>query len=409
MGRVGLAGAGRFGQTGSQKAGSATRTPDRDAVGVTARVGPLFLGAEIFRRSTYGAWHPLAIPRVSTVMDLSRALNWLPADRYQTSPRAKPSALTVWHTAEYIDALMTAEAEGRVTDSVRDRFGLGTTSNPVFAEMYRRPATAAGGTILAGELLGRSGGVVHNPAGGTHHGQPDRASGFCYVNDAVLGILSLKRSGVDRIVYVDIDAHHPDGVEMAFHADPSVTMISVHEDRRWPFSGAIDDRGAGNVWNLPVPSGFNDTEFMTILDQVILPRVADARPGAIVLQCGADAVEEDPLSRLSLSNRSHFAAVRALRSLAPRFLVLGGGGYNPWSVGRLWTGVWGILSDQGLPDGLPGPAQEVLSALHWPRRPRFSPPAQWTNTLVDPPRDGAISSQVRDGVSRLKSRAKAWV
>ena len=375
---------------------------------MTATEAPLFLGAEIFRNSTYGRWHPLAIPRVSTVIDLGRALGWLPRERYRTSPRAKPSALTVWHTPDYIDALVAAEAAGEVSDEDRDRYGLGTSSNPVFPEMYRRPATAAGGSILAGELLAQ-GGVVHNPAGGTHHGLPGRASGFCYLNDAVLAILSLKRAGAARIAYVDIDAHHADGVELAFRSDPSVMLVSVHEERRWPFTGEIDDRGAGNVWNLPVPKGFNDSEFQAVLNTLILPRVEDARPDAIVLQCGADAVEEDPLSRLSLSNGAHFATVRALLGMAPRLLVLGGGGYNPWSVGRLWAGVWGVLSGQEMPDRLPDEAARVLRALHWPRRPNFAPPASWTETLVDAPRDGPVRDDIKARLDQLCARSAVWV
>jgi acetoin utilization protein AcuC len=274
--------------------------------------------------------------------------------------------------------------------------------------MFRRPATAAGASILAGEVLA-PGGVVFNPGGGTHHGMPDRANGFCYLNDAALAILSLKRAGAGHVAYVDLDAHHCDGVEHGFAADPEVTMVSVHEDRRWPFTGALTDRGAGTVWNLPVPKGFNDTEFAAVLNEVILPIVAEARPGAIVVQCGADAVEEDPLSRLSLSNRSHFRAVAALLPLAPRLLVLGGGGYNPWSVARAWTGVWGVLSGQELPDRLPVEAAEVLAPLPWPRKPRFVPPEAWITTLVDAPREGPLREEVRDRIALLRARAEVWV
>jgi acetoin utilization protein AcuC len=375
---------------------------------VIPAVGPLFFGAGIYRGSSYGAWHPLAIPRVSTVMDLSRALGWLPEARYRTSPRAKPAALTAWHDAGYIAALEAAEAAQRVSDTVRDRYGLGTTANPIYPEMFRRPATAAGASILAGEML-RAPGVVFSPAGGTHHGMPDRANGFCYLNDPALAILSLRRSGLRRIAYVDLDAHHPDGVEHGFARDPEVTMISVHEERRWPFTGALEDRGAGGVWNLPVPKGFNDTEFGAVLHEVILPILAAARPEAIVLQCGADAVEEDPLSRLALSNRSHLAAVAAIREASPRLLVLGGGGYNPWSVGRLWTAVWGLLAGAELPDRLPPEAQAVLAALDWPRRPGLVPPAPWVTMLVDAPRPGPLRDELRVRIAALRARAEVWV
>jgi len=298
---------------------------------------PVFIGSEIYRTSRYGGGlHPLRVPRVSTVMDLSRALGWLPLERYVTSPRAKPKALTAWHTEDYVSALKQAESHQTVSDHVKDRHQIGTPSNPIFAEMFRRPATAAGGALLAGELL-KDGGVVYHPAGGTHHAMPDHASGFCFFNDPVLAILSLRRQGVQRVAYVDIDAHHGDGVEFAFRNDPDTLVLSVHEDGIWPRTGTLRDRGVGNVFNLPVPRGLNDSEMALVRDELILPLVQAHRPDAIVLQCGADAVEEDPQAHLSLSNQAHWAIVRAVGPLAPRYLVLGGGGYNPWSVGRLWT------------------------------------------------------------------------
>ncbi|MBI1418977.1 MAG: acetoin utilization protein AcuC [Limimaricola sp.] len=369
---------------------------------------PRFIGSEIYRGSCYGPWHPLRVPRVSTVMDLSRALGWLGPERFITSPRAKPAALRAFHTDDYIAAVQAAEAAGAVSDAVRARHHLGTPSNPVFAEMFRRPATACGAAILAGELLA-GGGVIYSPAGGTHHGLPDRANGFCYFNDPVLAILSLRRNGAARVAYVDIDAHHPDGVEAAFGQDPEVLMISVHEENRWPRSGRLEDCGAGQVHNLPVPAGFNDTEMALVLDQVILPLVADFRPDAVVLQCGADAVAEDPQSRLALSNNAHWAVVAALRPLSSRYLVLGGGGYNPWSVGRLWTGVWATLAGAEIPDQLPEAGQAVLRALTWDVRGRARrAEAHWLTTLRDPARDGPIGADLRARAAVLAGRRRAW-
>jgi acetoin utilization protein AcuC len=365
---------------------------------------PIFLGHEIYRRSSYGHMHPLRIPRVSTVMDLSRALGWLPRSQLRTSPRVKPAALIHWHTPAYIAALQTAEAQGVVSEAVRERHRIGTHTNPVFPEIWRRPATTAGGSLLAGELL-RHGGMVYHPAGGTHHAFPDRAGGFCYLNDPVLAMLSMRRCGVRRIAYVDIDAHHPDGVEHAFAHDPDCLMISVHEARRWPFTGRIEDRGAGQVFNLPLPRGANDSEVALIRDELIGPKVEAFRPDAIVLQCGADAVEEDPLSKLALSNNAHWAIVEALIGLAPRILVLGGGGYNPWSVGRLWTGVWATLNRAEIPDRLPQEAEHVLRALEFRGNSRGrNPPERWFTTLRDPPRDGPIRGEVRACVHELICR-----
>lgn len=367
----------------------------------------LLLGSEIYRGSSYGKWHPLRVPRVSTVLDLTRALGWLPPEQFRTSPRAKPAALSVWHTPEYIAALARVEQTGTVDEATRARHGLGTLSNPIFPEMYRRPATGAGASLLAGELL-RHGGRIHNPGGGTHHGMPDRAAGFCYLNDAVLGILSLRRNGARRIAYVDIDAHHMDGVEHAFADDPDTLLISTHEERRWPFTGALTDRGVGQVFNLPLPRGLNDTEFALARDRLILPAVAAFAPDALVLQCGADAVDEDPLSRLALSNNAHWEAIAALMPLAPRVLLLGGGGYNPWSVGRLWTGNWAVLSGRDIPDRLPTEAEAVLRALRFDGNSRGrNPPEHWFTTLRDPPRPGPVRPEVADRVAHLAGRIRA--
>ncbi|MGC9370291.1 MAG: acetoin utilization protein AcuC [Paracoccaceae bacterium] len=366
---------------------------------------PVFLGSEIYRRSSYGPWHPLRVPRVSTVMDLSRALGWLGPGQYRASPRAKPKALALFHDPAYIAALQAAEAAQQVSEAVRARHGLGTASNPVFAEMFRRPATGAGGSLLAGELLAE-GGVVYHPAGGTHHGLRDRASGFCYLNDPVLAILSLRRAGARRIAYVDIDAHHGDGVELAFAGDPETLLISVHEERRWPFTGGLEDDAGGHAFNLPVPRGFNDAEMRLVLERLILPRVSDFAPDAIVLQCGADAVEEDPLSRLALSNNAHWAVVAALRPLSPRYLVLGGGGYNPWSVGRLWTGAWAALNGLDIPARLPEPATAVLRGLRWEGHSRGrAPPGHWFTTLRDAPREGPVRPELRARLDVLERRS----
>lgn len=364
---------------------------------------PLFIGAEIYRNSTYGGWHPLRIPRVSTAMDLARALGWLPRAQFRTSPRAKPEALQIWHDPDYVAALVKAEAEGTVSDAVRQRHNLGTPSNPIFAEVFRRPATAAGGSMLAGALLGAAPGVVYHPAGGTHHGLPDKANGFCYLNDPVLAILTLRAAGLRRIAYVDIDAHHCDGVAVAFRGDPDILMLSVHEEKRWPFTGRLQETEEGSAINLPVPRGFNDTEMAYVRDRLILPAVSAFAPEAVVLQCGADAVTEDPLSRLALSNNAHWAVVAALKPLCDRYLVLGGGGYNPWTVGRLWAGVWATLNRHEIPDRLPPDAEAVQRGLTWTgSKITRAPEEALFTTLRDAPRPGPVRPAIAEAVDVLR-------
>ncbi|MFS4581447.1 acetoin utilization protein AcuC [Phaeobacter sp. C3_T13_0] len=365
---------------------------------------PVFIGSEIYRGSSYGLAHPLRVPRVSTVMDLTRALGWLPSSQFQLSPRAKPAALELWHSRDYIAALQAAEHAQKVSAEVKARHHIGTISNPVFPEIFRRPATAAGGSLLAGERLA-DGGVIYNPAGGTHHGMPDRANGFCYLNDPVLAMLSLRHNGVQRIAYVDIDAHHPDGVEHGFAGDEQVLMISTHEENLWPKTGTLADDGEGSALNLPVPRGFNDSEMGYVLEELILPALADFRPEAIVLQCGADAVTEDPLAHLDLSNNAHWTVVAALKDMSPRYLVLGGGGYNPWSVGRLWCGVWATLNGHEIPDYLPEVAENLLRRLEFKgHRLGRNPPDHWFTTLRDTPRPGPVRDQIRESVRILRRR-----
>ena len=352
---------------------------------------PLYVGAEIYRASTYGPGHPLAVPRVSTVTDLCRALGWLPDEQYRAAPMATEAQVCRFHDAGYVAALRRAEATQSVSEADRARYRIGAEGNPVYPEIFRRPMTSAGGVLLAASL----GGIVYCPGGGTHHGRPARASGFCYLNDPVLGILSWLDRGISRVVYLDIDAHHGDGVQDAFAGDPRVQTISVHETGRWPRTGAAEDRGGGNARNFPVPAGFNDSEMRVLLQDAVLPLIAAHRPQAIFLQCGADGLLEDPLSRLALSNNAHWEVVRAIRDLAPRLIVTGGGGYNPWSVARCWAGVWAVLNDLAVPETLPPAAEAILRGLSYNRAAGRNPPSHWFTTLRDGPREGMVRPEIR--------------
>jgi acetoin utilization protein AcuC len=363
---------------------------------------PLYIGSEIYRNSSYGPKHPLAVPRVSVCTDLCRALNWLPDHVYRDAPMATEAELTRFHDPAYIAALRQAEADQAVTPEIRTRHRIGAEGNPVYREVYRRPAISAGGVLLAADLTA-TGGIVHCPGGGTHHGRRDRASGFCFLNDPVLGLLRWLDQGLDNIVYLDIDAHHGDGVHDAFHDDPRVLTISLHEAGRWPFTGAANDTAGGNARNFPLPQGCNDSEFGFVMEHAVLPLIAARRPQAIMLQAGADALEEDPLAKLSLSNNAHRSVVRSVMGLAPRLVVLGGGGYNPWTVGRCWALIWGTLNDFPIPDRLPPVAEANLRALRFDRAAGRNPPDRWLTTLLDPPRNGPIREAVRQLVQEFPS------
>ena len=364
-----------------------------------------FIGSRIYRGSSYGRVHPLAIPRVPVVTDIARAMGWLPREVVHASPRARPAALAAFHDPGYVDAVIRAEETQEVDADTRARTGLGTLSNPVFPEMYRRPATACGGSLLAAERLAQGPGRWFNPGGGTHHGLRDRANGFCYFNDPVLAILTLRRHGL-RVAYVDIDAHHCDGVAAAFAGVEEVLMVSTHEAGRWPFTGALDEDLGGNALNLPLPRGAHDGDMSLALDAVILPAVERHRADVVVLQCGIDAVAEDPLSRLAMSNRAHRRVVQALMGGTDRLMVTGGGGYNPWTCGRGWAVVWATLAGHEIPDRMTPEAMAVQRALDWSRR--WRPEAVHLETLLDAPREGPVSDEVRAGARALAHRLHAW-
>ncbi len=377
-------------------------TSRQEAVGFDR---PKLIGSEIYRSSSYGGRHPLSIPRVSTVIDLCRSLGWLPEEAYIDSPLATPEQLVRFHDPDYIAAVRTLERTQAASEVQRRRYNLGCNGNPVFPEVFRRPATACGGSILGAALI-REGGTVYSPAGGTHHGRPDRASGFCYFNDPVLALLTLLDAGLERVLYLDVDAHHGDGVQDALGGDGRVLVVSLHEAGRWPLHrggpyGSVEDLGGGWARNLPLPPETNDSEFAFLMEAAVLPLAESFAPDAVVLLGGADALAEDPQSRLGLSNLALWDAVEAVSGLAPRRLVLGGGGYNPWSVARCWSGIWARLNGFEIPERLPPDGEAVLRALTWRHSRGRNPPEAWFTTLQDPPRSGPVRDEVRQLAAAL--------
>ena len=369
-----------------------------------SRLAPLFVGHAIYRRAAYGSNHPLAIPRVESVMDLCSALGWLGDSEFRESPRASVDQLAWFHAPDYVQALKHASETGRVDFDVRRRYAIGTMENPVFPGVFERAATSVGGSVLAADLA-LEGRVVFHPAGGTHHGRPDRASGFCYFNDPVFAVLALLRSGAERALYIDLDAHHGDGVQNAFLRDERVRTISLHEQGRWPYSGQVSDAGEGRACNLPVPAHLNDSELAVLLEEVVLPLARMAAPQALVITCGADALEGDPLSSMQLSNVALWSAVERIAALAPAVVVLGGGGYNPWTLARYWSGLWGRLSGREIPQELSAGASAILGGLRCDLIEDEDIRPEWLTTLADRPNRGAV----RDEIGVLADRALARV
>jgi acetoin utilization protein AcuC len=362
----------------------------------------VFVGHDIYRQAAYGTLHPLAIARVEAVVDLCAALGWIAPGEYRVSPMASEAQLARFHEKAYIEALREASASGRVEAAVRERHGIGTMENPLFPGVFERASTSVGGSIHAAELA-LEGRVAFHPAGGTHHGRPGRASGFCYFNDPVFAILALLDAGLGRIVYVDLDAHHGDGVQDAFAADERVRTISIHEAGRWPHTGAATDTGGGRACNIPVPRGLNDAELGLLMADVVLPLARRDRPEAVVLTCGSDALAGDPLASMALSNGALWDAVEATAALAPAAVVLGGGGYNPWTLTRYWSGLWARLSGRAIPARLPEAARAVLARLACDLVEEDDMKPGWLDDVAD----ASAPTVVRPSVLALRDEALA--
>jgi acetoin utilization protein AcuC len=363
---------------------------------------PRFVLSEVYRRAAYGRNHPLAIARVETAVDLCRCLGWL-TDGAVESPTASAKSLARFHARDYIAALHDADSNGHVSIDARRRYNIGTMENPVFSGVFERASTAVGGSILAARLA-LEGRIAYHPAGGTHHAKRAAASGFCYFNDPVFAVLTMLEAGADRVLYVDLDAHHGDGVEDAFADDPRVFTISIHEDGRWPGTGKADDRRAGRARNMPVPQRINDSEFHFLIDEAVLPLAQRSAAEAMVITAGADPLKGDPLSKMELSNGALCDAVMKLCRSALPTVVLGGGGYNPWTLARYWAALWARLAGKPIPETLPEDAHAILAGLSCDLVDEDEVDARWLTTLLDPPNLGPVRPQFASLCSAMLAR-----
>ncbi|MDJ0909983.1 MAG: acetoin utilization protein AcuC [Woeseiaceae bacterium] len=366
------------------------------AADVDAR--PAFIGSDVFRRAAFGGNHPLNFVRHSAVLDLSRALGWIDDEHYVTAGPASVEQLLEFHDRAYVKALQYADSEGKVEPRVRTKYQIGTFENPLFPGLFERAATTVGGSILAATLA-LDGRVAFHPSGGTHHGRRDRACGFCYFNDPVFAIKTFAAAGCERVLYVDLDAHHGDGVQEAFSEDPDVVTVSIHEENRWPYTGKRSYRDQG-VYNFPVPTGFHDAELEFLIEEAVLPIAEHHRADAMVLCCGADCLAGDPLSKMELTNVALWDAVDRLLELRLPTVIVGGGGYNPWTVARYWAGMWGRISGQPLPDALPDDALTLLAEMRCELVDEDEVDEAWLTSMADSPYRAPVRDAVRSTLHR---------
>jgi acetoin utilization protein AcuC len=184
-------------------------------------------------------------------------------------------------------------------------------------------------------------------------------------------------------------------VQDAFADDEHVFTLSIHETGRWPYSGGVEDRAGGTARNFPVPQGFNDTELDFLMQAAVLPLCERFAPEAVVITCGADGLAGDPLSGMALSNVALWQAVEQAATLAPRIVILGGGGYNPWTLARCWTGLWGRLNGYDVTATLPEMAQRLLRGLQSDLIDEDEVPCHWISTLADVPAPDSLREEVR--------------
>ncbi|MFB3882043.1 MAG: acetoin utilization protein AcuC [Armatimonadota bacterium] len=309
-----------------------------------------------------GPSHPLKPIRVERTHELIKACGLLRGSKVSVvAPTpADDDTIALVHSRGYIDAVKAAGA-GRVGRRFYD-YGLGTIDNPIIEGMYEAAALIAGGTVAAADLVvdGKAD-VAFNPGGGLHHAHQSRASGFCIFNDPAIAIAHVLRKcgeGV-KVVYIDIDAHHGDGVQEAFCTRKDVLTISVHESGRYlfPTTGNADEIGTGDgrgySVNLPLSPFTGDDVYLWAFKEIVPPLLEAYQPDFICTQLGVDTHYQDPLTHLCCTTRGYLAVVNEIAMRAPKWIATGGGGYDVTVVPRAWTLAFGRMTGKKVPQFIP--------------------------------------------------------
>lgn len=312
-----------------------------------------FIYSPELEKFSYPADCPFNTDRAGQVRKILNSMDLLSGDnRSEVSPvPAERLVLKKFHSARYLHALKTA-AKGRWDTEALD-MGIGTLDCPVFSGMYDYAVLATGGTLTAAKLiLSGSAEVAFNPSGGFHHAGPEKASGFCYINDVALACTILAEEG-KRVLYIDVDVHHGDGVAYGFYDRRDVMTISFHESpgTLFPGTGREDEIGSGQgkgyCVNVPLPVGTYDEVYMKAFETIALPLITVYNPDVIVFELGADALAGDPLAHLCLTNNVYADIIEHLLSFDKPIVATGGGGYNVSNTVRAWALAWSILTGTG--------------------------------------------------------------
>ncbi|HSP36378.1 MAG TPA: acetoin utilization protein AcuC [Frankiaceae bacterium] len=310
----------------------------------------LVIWDEILTAYDHGPGHPLRPVRLDLTVALARSLGVLQRPGVTIAPpeSAADDVLELVHDPDYVAFVKTAPDE--LMSRLASRYGFGNGDNPVFTRMHETSALVTGASVQAAAAVwqGRTQHAV-NLSGGLHHAMRARASGFCVYDDPAVAIAWLLAAGAQRVAYVDVDVHHGDGVQSAFYGDPRVLTVSLHESGRtlFPGTGWADEigtgEGTGYAANVALPAGTDDGRWLRAYDAVVPHLLRAYRPQVIVSQLGCDTHRLDPLAHLTCTVNGQRAAYARMHKLAHelcegRWVVLGGGGYDPLTVvPRAWT------------------------------------------------------------------------
>ncbi|MEA3366937.1 MAG: acetoin utilization protein AcuC [Planctomycetota bacterium] len=364
-----------------------------------ARTRAAFLHSPEIERYHYPPDCPFKTERAGMTRSILDGIGLLSGpDRSEVGFEAAPrEVLERFHTARYLDAMQRAAAGELDVDAFG--MGFGQAEVPVFREMVDYAALACGATLRGADLLTeKKAEVAFNPSGGYHHARPEMAAGFCYMNDVALACLVLA-DRLDRVLFLDIDVHHGDGVQDFFYDRADVMTMSFHEsgDALFPGTGFEGEIGTGDgrgySVNVPLPVGTYDAAYMRAFDTVAVPLIGAFNPDAIVFEVGADGLANDPLAFLALTNNAHERVARRVAAFGKPVLATGGGGYHPENTARAWALVWCALCGEESQDEMAlGLGGVMLQSTDWHAglRDRELPPGTMQRKIVDPAIDETI-------------------
>ncbi|MCB2189102.1 MAG: acetoin utilization protein AcuC [Deltaproteobacteria bacterium] len=319
---------------------------------------PAFVYTREYLDFDYGPNHPLRIDRLGMVIELIEACGL--AQPPHPVNAATTEELAVFHDRRYLELLKELSADPASPDCLS--YGLGSGDNPVFPGLYDWSALCCGASLAAMRLVSQGGHqVAFNIAGGMHHALAGRAAGFCYLNDPVVAAKHLVNQG-RRVLYLDLDAHHGDGVQWAFYDTDQVLTMSFHQHPAtlFPGTGYAEEmgrgKGRGYSVNVPLWPDCDDEIYMFAFEKIFPPVLAAFQPDYVITQLGVDTFMADPLANLNLTTRGFLHCLSLVRELClGRWIATGGGGYHPINVARGWTAAWAVMlgREKDLPEFLP--------------------------------------------------------